>query len=448
MTLLSSRPEEINEIVLELDSEFPDVLHALSGALEYSGANLAKATAAYELVSRVAWPGDEFGERAQILCRLAYLAWNICLRESEYGSMTIWASRCVENVQAQEIVRDFLARPFEDRSPTLSRRFLNDPAIQLAVATQLAEDRNRLPAPTAKRAAFTYSMLTESGRLIEDEATNYIAGAVALSAAVAAKHLGNLHESTEWLDRAEKHSANTKNNQAILPQVEFVRLTLAFERHNFREVVEQVPGVLARLERTGPPMMARRCQFLEAMARKEFVGIDDGLTRLRQLEACLGEQDDRLLLGLVLMTIGEIVAKQGQPSIAMSYLTSSHRLIRDDSWALAGLHTVVGEVLRDRGNLLEAIEAYTSAVAMYCSLEMELRSAYLRLLLAEALIAAGRNSDAKVEILRTLPIFEREGILLDALAAIALLQQSARREVADTSVLRSLREHIDQMRRR
>lgn len=424
-----------------------DVLHALARILETGSFTLETISSAYDLVATVEWANDEFCERDQLLAKLAYVAWSSCRRRGDYHSMRCWQDRCVNSVTAQEIVRNFLALSPSDRSPELNRRFLSDPTVVLALASKLALGRNRRPAAAAQEAGFAYDWLTKVETRLDDGRT-YLAAEFALSAGAATRHLGRLRESMTWALRADKCYSQTEGGSYFRPQVSFLQLCIAYAKHESGEVLLRIADVVADLERTGPPEQLWRCRLLEAMALKDTGRLDEALLRLEQLMPGLEELDDPLLLSLTLAGIGEIAAKGGNYARAISCLKDAlaHIQAADTPWAIANLHAELGEVLRDQGRLAQAIESYSAAVTTYAELGMDVNAAYLRIVLAETLIAARRHGDAMREILTALPIIEREQIAPDAAAAISLLRKSLREQATDPFALRRLREHLDQMR--
>ena len=67
-------------------------------------------------------------------------------------------------------------------------------------------------------------------------------------------------------------------------------------------------------------------------------------------------------------------------------------------------------------------------------------AAYLRIVLAETLLLAGRPREAEIEILAALPTIEAEQMAQEAFAALKLLRKSLDRSKLDAASLRTLRE--------
>lgn len=426
-------------------SDLADVLHAFCHVLENVEADLEKIRVAYDLIAESRWQEDEFCERELLLSKLAYLAWRGSRRRGDFASMNHWKTRCVESVMAQTTVRDFLTLPFQDRSPDLTLRFLNEPAVVLTVSTRLAVFRNVSPAMAANEAAFAYTCLLEACDGIELESRNHLAAEFALSVCVATRHLGRFSESTAWALRAGRLFAKTESGDAFQAQVDFQHLCIAYERGEFRWVTDRVAAVISSLRAKDPTNQLGRCQFVQALALKDEGLFQEALGRLEGLRNSIDGEADPLLLGLVLANMGESLAGMSNYAAAMRYLQDAIELLRvaNVPFAVANFRGILGEVLRDQGRLTEAIDSYRAGLASYCDLEMSARAAYLRVILAETLIAAGREGEATAEILRALPILRREQLVPSALAALTLLQESLRRQEIDPHALRQLRDHLD-----
>jgi hypothetical protein len=68
--------------------------------------------------------------------------------------------------------------------------------------------------------------------------------------------------------------------------------------------------------------------------------------------------------------------------------------------------------------------------------------AYVRIVLAETLIALSRNREAEWQIAAALPTVEDQRMVPEGFAAVALLRDSVKRGKADPVALRQLREEL------
>jgi hypothetical protein len=97
---------------------------------------------------------------------------------------------------------------------------------------------------------------------------------------------------------------------------------------------------------------------------------------------------------------------------------------------------------RSRGLLGEAVELFKASARDYEDLGMMANGAYARLLVAETYLAMQLPRDAEAEVLKAIPIFEEEGIVLDAVAALSILRESIRQQKLDPDLLRELRDRL------
>jgi hypothetical protein len=66
----------------------------------------------------------------------------------------------------------------------------------------------------------------------------------------------------------------------------------------------------------------------------------------------------------------------------------------------------------------------------------------MSLVIAESLLALGRDREAEWEILSALPTIDEEKMVPEGFAAVALLRESVQRRKTDPNALRELREHL------
>ncbi len=77
------------------------------------------------------------------------------------------------------------------------------------------------------------------------------------------------------------------------------------------------------------------------------------------------------------------------------------------------------------------------------ALDMRSQVTYLHLVIAETLISLGRDREAEWEILAALPAIEEMKMAPEALAAVALLRDSARRRSTDAAALQQIKSHLE-----
>ena len=129
---------------------------------------------------------------------------------------------------------------------------------------------------------------------------------------------------------------------------------------------------------------------------------------------------------------------------AVAYYEEALELLRGRgvSMARADLKMYLGGLLRDRGNAASGAASFRSALEDCLEMGMATRAAYLRVVLAETLLALGRPREAEWEILQALPTIEEQKMVPEGFAAVALLRESVKQRKADPNALRELREHL------
>ena len=112
----------------------------------------------------------------------------------------------------------------------------------------------------------------------------------------------------------------------------------------------------------------------------------------------------------------------------------------DHGLTLADLKGTIAETLRDQGMLAEAVVGYLEAIKDYEKIGMSTYVAYIRVVVAETLLAQGRVEEAEEEIRSAMPTIEKEQMVREGAAVLALLRDSSiQRRQADPNPLRELR---------
>jgi len=184
-----------------------------------------------------------------------------------------------------------------------------------------------------------------------------------------------------------------------------------------------------------------KCQLLEGMLLKELGRRTEAIATLSVLVHGPSAGRDPLVLGLGWAQLGETLASVGSIEDAAKCIAAAIPLIEQAKvpWAIGDCKAVLGEIVRDQGNLKEAIALFRSAIQINVACGLDARVAYLRVFLAESLMMSGREEEGAEEILIALPILSREGLAPAATAALQLLQESIRRQKSDPDAVRRLR---------
>jgi tetratricopeptide (TPR) repeat protein len=273
---------------------------------------------------------------------------------------------------------------------------------------------------------------------------DYLLGEAALTVAESSRQLGIHSECDRWLDRAEASFRHTLNPAPKLSEIAYLRLALKYDQRKYEDVVDLAPGLaqsFAKLEMRKEHLKTR---FMRAMAIKgsgDWYASHEEFTRLAdELDA----SRDQMLLGQVLVEIGSFYGNTGDVQHALSNYQSALSLLRtvDHPMLLAHLKATVAETLFLDHRFEESLGGYRDAISDYSSLGMETHVAYLRLVLADALLKVGYSREAEWEILAALPTIEEQKMVPEGFAAVALLKESVRRRKTDPNALRELREHL------
>jgi tetratricopeptide (TPR) repeat protein len=309
----------------------------------------------------------------------------------------------------------------------------------------LRERFNSNPADVYAEATRIFSWITTEGHTLGyfDE-RDFFLGEAALLAGTASRILGDRAETELWLDRADASYRHTINPAASLARVAYVRLSLRFDTTRFGDVLELLPSVRLTFEKLGMIPELGKCLFLEAMSLKELGRYSDAVARLQNLLSGSEFQSESALLGTALLNLGNIRALEGDQDQALAAYRAARPLLEAGNYQsmLADLKAMVGDTLRQVGNLTAAIDAYRESVVDHLKLGMETKVAYLRVVLAEVLLEASRLREAEWELLAALPTINAQKMVPEGFAAVALLQQSVKLRKTDPRALAELRKYL------
>jgi tetratricopeptide (TPR) repeat protein len=347
---------------------------------------------------------------------------------------------------AEQAARDFLSIPIGDRSDEDRDRSLGNSDIVMGICGVLGEWRDSAPSVVAEEAADAYRWISQPGcHLGLFDERDYFIGQAALLAGIATRHLGRREEAFLWLDRAEAGFRHTLNPAPGLANVAYARLALRFEMGRYQDVLELTPSLEASFRKLRMGTEAAKCRLLLAMALKQIGRNPQALDALAGLEEQVSTFGDRALQARILAEVGDLHQLEGQLDLAVFALRKALTILEnhDRSAARADLQLFVGGVLRAKGALGEAEAAFREARSEYLALEMRPQTAYMSLVIAEVLIGLGREREAEWEIRAALPAIDEIRMVPEAIAAIALLRESASRKKADLSALRELRNRLE-----
>lgn len=437
-----------------IDDDLADEIYAACRLIargDGPSANMFRsATALHDAVEQLAWPDDHLGEKTQLLAALAYLAWLHARRSGSDADATYWEERTTSQALRQDAVRAFLAIPARARSEELNCRFLRDAAVLVASCVQLRRLQETSPLVVLKEAEASREWLLGNSAVFESrEEVAYFAAEFALVLAGAAKQCGRYVDCQNWLKEAERNSAEVAGPERLLARTRYLRLAVLHHLYSYDEVLQQIPALKEAFEQLGMGASFAKCSYLEAITLKQVGRDAEARAALDSLRCDPDVVRDQSLYALVLMASAELEGRAGHFEAATADLLRARDLLQrsGSSMSIGHLNAIRGELLRDQGRLLEASEAYRASAAVYSVAGMAAMAAYIRIVLAETLLAAGADDQAIQEIVGALVTINEIGLIREATAAIALLGESLRRHKVDHSALRELREQLDRMRK-
>ena len=427
----------------------PDRMHALSRIIrEDSKAKPARILAWYRLVDALNWGVDAIDEKVDLQCQLAYCISRQFRRVGDPASSWIWEGTCVQLAHRLSSVTDFLSLSADKLTTQLRDRFLSDPCVLLAFCAGLPSLLNVNSPDVLLKAASVHGDILRTGSLyLQPEERAWFLAELETIVAVGYKNCGRYSESEKWLDAAAKTCESIVGSDITLARIEFARRSMAYETRQWETARRGVESLAARFQHFGMHRYVARCTFVDAIAHKELGCSEKALEKLRLVGETRELGVEEWLRGLALVYAAEILASQGQDSDASKTLAEAWTLLKDSKVpsAIAHFHGVKGEILRDRGQLEPAIDSYRLAVSVYESAHVRAQEIMLRLILAETLLAAGRDHDAIEQIVTALPVIETLGMIREGVVAVALLRESLSRQEVNPEALRTLKRELQKL---
>jgi tetratricopeptide (TPR) repeat protein len=332
-----------------------------------------------------------------------------------------------------------------DRADSLQKSCLRDADVVLAICSDLASEVNSRPSFVAQEAELIHKALaTSDARVGLFDDRDYLEGESALLVGAAYRLLGKRDVAEIWFDKAEAGFRHTINPVPSLARVSFERIAQHYDLRRYERVLESIPSLMKTFEALEMKRYSLKTRLMEALALKDLDRTDDALLRLGGIREDLSEGDDVALYGIVVANQAQLLAASGRGSEAIAILQGAlaNESLSSQPLVLAQLKVSTAEYLRVQNKLGGAAELLRGAIRDYLGMEMQAYAAYLRVLLAETLIALSRNREAEWEILAALPTIESERMVPEGFAALSLLQESVRRRSADVGALREVKEHL------
>lgn len=352
------------------------------------------------------------------------------------------APRPLSVAEVEQLIGQFLLAPVDVRSDSDWSQ-LKNVDFAFGVLESLKTIVNKLPERVHLEAVAVHERLRGVSTLGVFDERDYLLGEFALLAGNTARLTGRIEIAERWFNKAEKWYRHTVNPSPSLTRVSHARLALHYDMRQYAHVLASLPDLVTEYERLGMQAEVKKVKYLEAVTYKETGDADSSLACFLALRDSFAT-DEPSFQTLVLTGIAEEYGRRGQHEESLRAYGDALRAVDQsgDSMAAAQLKGSVGETYRSRGEYGAAVDCLRSAISTYSSLGMETRVAYLRVILAESLLAAGRQREAEWEILAALPIIEREQMVAEGFAAVGILRESAKRRTVDAPALALLRKKL------
>ena len=437
---------------LRFTDDLPDVLHALVQEMARGVVMLDRhydeLRALHRLVAEIAWPDDDFAEKAQLLTHISQLAWSQSLRQGNASETRQWEQECLTHFLSQECNQQLVDMPTANWSPGVCERFLSDRAVLVALSAWMESRADSAPRQVSELALAAYSWLSVRHATVAAGEEAYLLSQLSCVLMSTYRTRGQFTKSNEWLQLAERWCRSSSNSVFVQARIEYLSLATLYGVRQYAPVLAQVPGLIEKFEQLDLPNEVAKAKFLQAMCQKEVADIQ-AMNSLTLLAAESAVIERPWFEGIVLVHLADLLNRAGDLGAALTAIKRAEALLLhgEKPFAQAECCAVTGEILMNHGQAAAAVVYYRRAVEIFLDADMAASVAYLRVMLAEALILSGRPDEGVGEILAALPIIEKEQLVLEGIAAVGLLKVSLSRGSLDSEALRALRESLNQSRR-
>jgi tetratricopeptide (TPR) repeat protein len=339
---------------------------------------------------------------------------------------------------------DYLSAPVAERTESDVSSALSHPDVVMEVCRQLRSVWDTEAPRVAEESEYAYRWVDSTNELGVFDERDYFRGEFALIAGGACRHLGRLDEAETWLDKSDAAFSLTVNPAPNLASVRYARVALHYARMKYERVIELAPELVETFNRLGMSPEALKAGLVYALALRCVGRSEECLAVLNRLASSDASGREAQVTALIKLHQGEQLMALGRISEAGRALQEGANLVDGSkpSLQLAYLHAVLGEALQLEGRLNDASAAYRAAAATYRDLSMPGWEAYMRLALAENLLAAGDHRQAEWEVLAAIPAIDAQHLAPHARMAVEILARSVRARRTDPKALSELRSYL------
>lgn len=343
--------------------------------------------------------------------------------------------------EAAQAAARVLDTPIGERSAKASHLALDDPEMLLSLCDLLRSRMEINPQSVRDEADFFFHYLSGSERAVGHfDEREYFLGEFALLAGTACRFLFHREDAHKWFARAETRFVLTENASSNIARLAYQKLALATEERRFDEVLEAAPLWASAFRKLGLAEGALKCLFLEGSVLRELGQIARAIEVHERICVEAEASGNAKLLSLAFGNLAQYHRVAGHLDEALVYAQKALPYLQDGKnlISLAKLRWCVGDIFREQGNRIDALESYRSALRGSEEIGIRGDVAALHLVIADLLLDAGLDRQAEWEVRAALPIIDEEQMVPEGMAALGLLRESLRRRQLDRSALREL----------
>ena len=366
--------------------------------------------------------------------------------------------RRLSKEEARFAAECLLAAPVPERARKTAELYGDDPEILYTVFEILRERWETAPARVREDAEYFYRFLErvprrekgqwKTGLLVLDERV-YFLGEAALIAGTTCRDLSLREEAWQWFRRAENWFLSTRGAEINLSRLSYQRLALLTEERRFGEVLELLPALIESFEEKELDEDALKCRFLEGNILKEMGHLRKAVAVFREIvEGARALKKSENLVATAQYNLVQLHAELDEPEQALAASGEAIPLLRrsGNRIGIAKLQWGLGMLYRRRGNSAAAIEAFRSAQMEFEDIQMRADVAALHLIIADLLLDAGQDREARSEIQAALPAIDELKLVPEGIAALSLLRQSLQGQRINHQALRDVHGYFDSQR--
>ena len=430
---------------VEVNDDLKDVLWAMVEELDekpLGDSRFEECDRVYAFVTALSLETDPFGERDEILHRVARIGWAsapdglgsvIKLRRSiwEHGDELRHREVCASADQLPARIDALLTQ----QAPLISdiREFC-------AQLLKLANVRPRLVAP-AVIAVETF-LADRERRIGWLDDREYLKGVSALVAGITGRQLGRLGMAEEAYQRAETAFRRTADVDD-LDRVKVERLAVVCARWDHGAIRDSAPD---RIKGLSIPRERIKAQLILANALMGLSQLEEARLLLQAVRQNDVIENEPALKAWMLTMTGTALSYLGRDPEAVAEFESAAAVLAKffHPLQMGGLVGAFGTHLAKSGKPREAIALYESARETFREAGHAQQVGYTSVLRAELLMLTGANEEAEAALLVALPLIEKFELQREGVAAVVLLREAMTKRRTDVKAIQVLR---DQLRR-